>query len=123
MDTIPPDDFLGIFHRICHVVRLGRVRSDRDIRKRIKNILDFQRKAMQTAQRGSTVRKYRGDYNRLRTLYRNHIEVRIWNEAVDNPGGIIDETLDYGYENAQRMALERARARAGRLKRLKRRRG
>ena len=122
MDSIPPDEFLKLFHRINQVVRLGRVRSDKDIRKRIKRKLDWQRKATKVAKKASTRKKHQVDFRRLRTLYNQHIEIRIWNEAVDNPGGIIDETLDYGYAEAQRRALERARARAGRLRRLRRRR-
>lgn len=120
MGSIPPDEFLQIFDRLCQQVRLGRVRSPRHIRKRIKRVLDLQRMAIRKAKRGSTQRKFRRDFNHLRTLYRNHVENRIWDEAVDNPGGIIDETLDYGYAKAQARALERARRSAGKLKRYRR---
>ena len=116
MDSIPPDEFLGIFHGIAQVVRLGRVRNPNEIRQRIRRILSMQRHASRNAKRSSTRRIYRGKYNRLRQLYRHDIQNRIWDEAVANPGGIIDETLDYGYAKAQTRALERARQRAGKLK-------
>ena len=121
MDTIPDEDFIAIFHRLAQHVRLGRVRNPDDIKKRIKRILDLQRMAYQNAQRGSTIRKYRGQYKKLRVLYRKNIHERIWDEAVKRPGELIDQTLDYGYANAKRLAMERARERAGRLRRLKRR--
>lgn len=119
MDTIPPEEFLKLFHRLTLYVRLGRVRNPQEIKKRIKRILDLQKMAARTAKRGSTIRRYQIQRRKLLLLYRRNIHERIWQEAVDNPGGIIDETLDYGYANAQRMAMERARARAGKLRRLK----
>ena len=119
MDDIPRDELIQIFHRVAQYVRLVRVRNAGEIKARIKRILDLQRMAYRKAKRGTTVKKFRGQYLRLRRLYRNNIHVRIWNEAVDNPGGIIDETLDYGYDNAQKRALKRARQSAGKLERLK----
>ena len=112
-DSIPQDEFMGIFHRLNQFVRLGRVRNHKDIRKRINRILKLQRKASRVAKRPSTRRKYRRDFNHLRLLYRNDIAERIWDEAVENPGGIVDETLDYGYAKAQKRALERSRQNAG----------
>lgn len=121
VDNIPPDHFLELFERIAEHVRLGRVRNPEDIKKRISRILKLQRQAYQTAKRGSTIKKYRGDYVHLRTLYRHNVHKRIWNEAVENPGGIVDLTLDYGYDNAKRIRLEESRRRAGKLRRLRRR--
>ena len=121
MDSIPPDEFLGIFHGIAQVVRLGRVRNPNEIRQRIRRILSMQRHASRNAKRSSTRRKFRVKHHRLRTLYRHDIDKRIWDEAVANPGGIIDETLDYGYAKAQARALERARQSAGKLTRYRRR--
>ena len=120
MDTIPDGEFLALFHRINKYVRLGRVRNPDDIRKRIRRILELQRKAYRTAKRSSTIRKYRRDFVHLRVLYRKHIERRIWNEAVENPGGLYDLTLDYGYANARRILIERATRRRMKLLRMRR---
>ena len=117
MDTITYDEFIRLFHRLAQYVRLGRVRNPKEILQRIKRILDMQRRAIQTAKRGSTIRKFRADYRHLRTLYRKNIHIRIWNEAADNPEGLVDLTLDYGYDNAREILSERARRRAGRMRR------
>ena len=119
MDDIPPEELIKLFHRVAQYVRLGRVRNAGEIRTRIKRILDLQRMAYRKAKRGTTVAKFRGQYRRLRRLYRNNIHEIFWDEAVENPGGIIDETLDYGYAKAQKRALKRARQSAGKLERLK----
>ena len=119
-DSIPPDEFIQIFHRLCHYVRLGRVRNRGEIRDRMRRILTLMKRGYQTAKRGSTVKKFRSKYVQLRTLYRVRIDRRIWEEAQENPGSIFDLTLDYGYNNAQRIALASSRERMGELRRLRR---
>ena len=119
MDSITHDEFIRLFHRLAQYVRLGRVRNPKEILQRIRRILNLQRKAIQKAKRGSTIRKFMTDYRHLRTLYRKNIHIRIWNEAADNPEGLIDLTLDHGYPKARRILEERERsARRGRMRRL-----
>jgi len=117
-DSIPPDKFLDLFNRLAENVRLGRVRNPQEIRGRIKHVLNMLKTGMMKAQRGTTIKKFRSDYKHLRTLYRHHIEKRIWREASDDPGGLIDLTLDYGYDRANRILMEREKRRRGRLKRV-----
>jgi len=119
LDSIPDYEFIEIFDRVSKVVHFGRSRSLKDVKNRIKRILNLQKKAYQTAKRRSTVRKYRSDYIHLRTLYRHEFPERIWDEAVKNPGGIVDLTLDYGYDKAQQIKLERERKRRGQLRRVR----
>ena len=116
-DSIPPDKFIELFDRLSERVRLGRVRNPQEIRQRIKHVLNLLKQGYKTAKRGSTINKFQSDYKHLRTLYRHHIEKRIWKEAQENPDGIIDLTLDYGYDRAKNIMLERERRRRGRLRR------
>ena len=116
-DSIPPDKFIELFDRLAHHVRLGRVRNPQEIRGRIKRILGMLKQGYKTAKRGSTIKKFKADYIHLRTLYRHHIEKTIWREARENPDGIIDLTLDYGYDRAKRIVVEREKRRRGRLRR------
>ena len=116
-DSIPPDKFMELFDRLSEHVRLGRVRSPQEIRGRIRHVLNLLKQGYKTAKRGSTIKKFKADYIHLRTLYRHHIEKRIWREAAENPDGLIDLTLDYGYDRAKRIVLEREKRRRGRLRR------
>ena len=118
MDSIPDYEFIEIFIRLSRTVRFGRSRSPQEIKHRIKRILNLQKKAYQTAKKRSTVRKYRSDFIHLRTLYRHGIHDRIWEEAVRNPGGIVELTLLYGRDKARKIKLERERKRMGRMRRL-----
>jgi len=119
METILDDEFIEIFDRVSRIVHFGRSRTPQDVKNRIKHILNLQKKAYQTAKRQRTVRKFRSDYNRLRTLYVHGLPDRIWDEAVENPGGIVDLTLDYGYDKARKIMLERERRRRGGLRRIR----
>ena len=119
MDTVPPEVFIGIFHRLCGHVRLGRVRNPQDIKKRIRRILGMLKQGYKTAKKRSTVRNFRTDYQHLRMLYRHDVHRRIWNEAVENPGGLIDLTLDHGYDKAKKIVLEREKRRKGKLRRVR----
>ena len=116
MDKIPPDKFIELFKRLSETVRLGRVRNPRDIRKRMKRVLDWYRHAYTVAKRASTIVKYRVKYKRLRILYRGRIERRIWQEKEANPEGMVGLTLDYGFDNAQEILKEGVRRRAGRMR-------
>ena len=118
MDTIPDDEFIEIFERVSRTVHFGRSRSPQDVKNRIKRILRLQKKAYQTAKRQSTVKRFRSDYVHLRTLYVHGLHGRIWDEAVKDPGGLIDLTLDYGREKADKIMLERERKRRGKLRRV-----
>jgi len=119
VDSIPPDEFIRVFHRLCGYVRLGRVRNPQDIKKRIKRILTMMKHAYKNAKRSRTIRKFKSDYMHLRILYRHGIHRRIWNEAVENPGGLIELTLTFGYDKANRMVLEREKRRKGKLRRVR----
>ena len=122
-DSIPPDKFIELFVRLSETVRLGRVRDSRDIRRRIKRVLDWYRHAYGAAKRSSTKARYRKRYKSLRKLYvakNPPIHTRIWNEAAENPGGLVDLTLDHGYQGAKTILEGRARRRAGRMRRLRR---
>ena len=120
METLPDYEFIEIFDRVSQVVHFGRSYSLKVVKKRIKRILRLQKKAYQTAKKSSTVRKYRTDYRLLRTLERHGFADRIWEEAVRNPGGIVDLTLDYGRDKATKIKLERERGRFGNLRRYRR---
>jgi len=78
------------------------------------------RQASQAAKKPSTRRKYRTQYNRLRTLLRHGIQDRIWEDAERNPGGIVDLTLRYDRDKAIEMRLERGRKHLGELRRVSR---
>lgn len=119
MDKLPDYEFIEIFDRVSQVVHFGRSRSPQDVKKRIKRILNLQKKAYQTAKKRSTVRKFRSDYIHLRTLYRHGFHYRIWEEAVKNPGGIVDLTLKYGRDKARKKKLERERRHLGSLRRIR----
>ena len=118
MDKIPDDEFIEIFDRVSIDVHFGRCRSPQDVKDRIKRVLSLQKKAYQTAKKRTTVRKYRREYTHLRNLYRHGFPDRIWEEAVRNPGGIVDLTLDYGREKARKIKLGRERRRIGSLRRI-----
>jgi hypothetical protein len=113
---IPDREFIEIFDRVSKVVHFGKCTNPKEVKRRIKHVLDMQRQAYRTAKRSSTAKKFRGDYNKLRTLYKHDLHERIWDEAVKDPGGIVDLTLDYGYERAQKIKLERERRRRGKLR-------
>ena len=118
MDSIPDYEFIKIFERVSRQVHFGRCRSPQDVKNRIKRILNLYKKAIQNARKQSTVRKYRSNFIHLRTLYRHGLHRRIWEEAANNPGGIVDLTLRYGRDKARKIKLERERKRLGRLRRL-----
>lgn len=119
-DTIPDGAFLELFKRLCLTIRFGRTRNPGEIQKRIGDRLRLMRKMMRKFKKGRTIKRWRGRYNKLRTLYRKRFSERIWREAVENPGSIYDLTLEHGYERAKKILKERAEKRIGRLKRLKR---
>jgi len=120
MDTLPDYEFIEIFDRVSQDVRFGRSYSLKVVKKRMRRILRLQKQASQIARKQSTRRMFRTRYRFLRTLYRHGFPERVWEEAVRNPGGIIDLTLDYGREKARKIKLERERSRFGRLRRYRR---
>ena len=119
MKTIPDYEFIEIFDRVSRDVHFGRCRSPQDVKNRIKRILNLKKKGYQSAKRQSSGRKCRSEFIHLRTLYRHGIADRIWEEAVTNPGGIVELTLLYGRENARKIMLERERRRRGRMRRIR----
>ena len=67
----------------------------------------------------STVKRYQKKFTFLKHIDNHDIHRRIWNEAVHNPGGEIDLTLDYGADNAKKILTARRERQLGKLKRLR----
>lgn len=119
MENIPPEEFKGLFIRLTQYVKLGRTYSPKDIRDRIRKKAKFYRKVTRRAKRQSTVNRYQKKFTFLKHVDTHDIHRRIWNDAVNNPGGEIDLTLDYGADNAKKILIARRERQLGKLKRLR----
>lgn len=135
MDSIPPKDFVSIFHRMNAYVDLKDCKTPGDIRRRIRIVIEMMRIATLNAKKQKNKKKWSARSKLMVVLMddtspvksktaerkkalgkpvrRAGIQDAIIEEAIRHPSGLVALTLKHGYEKAMKGKLETPKGRVG----------
>jgi hypothetical protein len=124
LDTIPPRELFDIFERVCLYVDLKGCETPEDVRQKVLQTLRLMQRAVDSAKRPSTRRKWLGKMKFLWTIIREEsipktdlttrrkydlgvpnrrvgFQTAVINEAIENPDSLYNLTFDHGYSRAK----------------------
>jgi len=136
MDSIPPREFMDIFDRFSLLIDLKECRTQEDIENRFKEAYRMMERGANNAKKRSTRIKWFGRMKFLRIIMRDGTKPttnlttqrkydlmlsnrrksfasQVIDEAREHPSGLINQTLEHGYEQAKQKKIDNIAKRLG----------